>query len=439
MHGDGDGQYYYGEATPIRMSEIILPKVFQPLFEKHRHKVLKGGRGSGKSESIGRYLLIRGAEAPRKIVCGREFQTSIKESVYDMLADFVSTYRLDTFYNVLKTEIRGRNGTTFSFVGLHHNINSIKSMYDVDEFWGEEAQTFSAHSLDLLLPTIRAKDSELLFSMNPELEEDPAYQMLVVNPPPDTIVITANYNDNPYFPDNLRALMEDQKTKDYQKYLNVWEGQCKAAVEGAIFAKEMQKAAEDQRITKVPYDPTKPVDIFWDLGRNDKTAMWFVQQIGYEFRFLRYYENNGEHFSHYTKYAKELPYSYGKQYLPHDAENEQISAEKTIKRQAQEAFPQGVIVIPRIAQKALAIDAARGIMDRCVWDKELCADGLTCLRKYAYKFDPETQRTSREPDHDTPWSHGADAFMAVGQSMLPVVKPKPLKQRLSIIRRSGVH
>lgn len=414
-----------------------IPPVFKPLFEKHRHKVCKGGRGSGKSESIGRYILIRGAEAKRKIVCGREFQSSIKESVYDMLADFISLYDLDNFYEVLKTEIRAKNGSTITFAGLHHNINSIKSMYDVDIFWGEEAQTFSAHSLDLLLPTIRAKDSELLFSMNPELEEDPAYQMLVVNPPPDTLVITANYDNNPYFPDNLRALMEDQKQKDYQKYLNVWEGHCKAAVEGAIFAKEITKAAEEQRITKVPYDPSKPVDVFYDLGRADKTALWFVQQFGYEYRFIRYYENNGEHFSHYVKYMKELPYAYGTHYLPHDAENEMISAEKTIKRQAQDSFS-SVITIPRIAKKSLAIDAARGIMDRCVWDKELCADGLTCLRKYAYKVDPETQRTSKEPEHDTPWSHGADAFLAVGQSMLPTVKPKQQKPRVSFIRRSGI-
>lgn len=402
-------------------------------------KVFKGGRGSGKSESVARYLLVKGMERKRKIVCGREFQSSIKESVYDMLTSFIDQYELNPFYRVLKTEIIGNNGTTFSFVGLRHNIASIKSMFDVDIFWGEEAQTFSANSLTVLLPTIRADDSELIFTMNPDLEEDPAYDMLVVSPPPDTVVTTVNYTENNFFPDNLRALMEDQKAKDYQKYLNVWEGHCKAAVEGAIFAAEMEKAGVEGRIMSVPYDATKPVDIFWDLGRNDKTAMWWVQQIGYEFRFIRYYESSGKHFSHYLKIAKELPYMYGKQYLPHDSVNEQLAAEKSILQQARDAFGSGVPPpIPRIAKKALAIDAARGIFDRCVFDKELCADGLTCLRKYAYKVDPETLRTSREPEHDTPWSHGADAFMAVGQSMLPIVKPKPQQQRRQIIRRSGI-
>lgn len=409
--------------------EIKIPPVFKALDDPYDYYVIKGGRGSAKSESVGRKLLIKGMESSRKIVCGREFQSSIKESVYDMLASFIDLYGLGSFYKVLKTEIIGQNGTTFSFVGLRHSINSIKSMFDVDDFWGEEAQTFSANTLRILLPTIRKAGSRLYFTMNPDLEEDPSYQMLVVNPPPKTLVLDVNYDKNPYFPDRLRLLMEKDKAEDYDRYLNIWEGKCKAAVEGAIFAKEMEKATSEGRITSVPYDKSKPVDIFYDLGRADKTAMWWVQQIGYEFRILRYYENNGEHFSHYVKYAKELPYAYGKQYLPHDAINEQLAAEKSIVKQARDAFGENsVVVIPRIAKKALAIDAARGIMDRCVWDKTLCADGLTCLRKYAYKVDEETGRVSREPDHDTPWSHGADGFMAIGQSILPVKKPSPPRQ-----------
>lgn len=411
--------------------EIQIPKVYSALDEDYDYFTIKGGRGSAKSESVARKLLLRGMEKKRKIVCGREFQSSIKESVYDMLGDFVSTYNLSKFYNVLKTEIRGSNGTTFSFVGLHHNINSIKSMYDVDEFWGEEAQTFSANTLTILLPTIRKDGARCYFTMNPVLEEDPAYQMLIVDPPPRTLVLDVNYDKNPFFPERLKQLMEKDKQKDYDRYLHIWEGQCLAAVEGAIFAKEMQKAAEDGRITNVPYDKSKPVDTFWDLGRGDKTAIWYVQQFGYEYRIIDYYENNGEHFSHYIGICKEKGYVYGQHYLPHDAMNENIAAEKTIVRQAKDAFGQGIKIVPRIPKKALAIDAARGMMNMCVWDKDNCADGLTALRRYAYKVDPETGKTSREPEHDTPWSHGADAWMAIGQSLLqtkqkPKQPPKPL-------------
>ena len=225
------------------------------------------------------------------------------------------------------------------------------------------------------------------------------------------------------------------KERDYEKYLHIWEGKPMAAVLGAVFEKEMRKVQDEGRILHVPYDKTKPVDIFYDLGRGDKTAMWWFQQIGYEYRLLRYYENNREHFSHYIKYAKDLPYAYGKQYLPHDAENENIAADKTIKKLALDAFGNNsVVIVPRIAKKALAIDAARAVFDKCYFDKELCADGLTCLRKYAYKVNEETGVTSREPDHDTPYSHGADAFLAIGQSLLPLKKPSAPRQSAPLPR-----
>lgn len=420
------------------MTRVAFPQKLRPLFEPKRYKVLYGGRGGAKSWGVARALLTLGARKPLRILCAREFQKSIKDSVHQLLKDQVIALELQDFYEVKTTEIVGKNGTKFGFEGLHHNISNIKSWEGADICWVEEAQVVSASSWDVLIPTIRKDGSEIWLTFNPELEEDETYQRFVISPPTEAFVIKIGWQDNKWFPDVLRMEKDELRAKDEAKYRHIWEGECKAAVEGAIFAKEMEKAGAEGRILKVPYDPTKPVDVFWDLGRSDKTALWFVQQIGYEFRFLRYYEYSGEHFSHYVKFLKELPYAYGRQYLPHDAENEQISAEKTIKRQAQDAFGAGVMIVQRIPKKALAIDAARGIFDRCVFDRDLCADGLTCLRKYAYKFDPETQRMSKEPDHDTPWSHGADAFMAVGQSMLPVKKPQPPKARPSLIRRSGV-
>lgn len=418
------------------MQILNIPQAFQRIIEPHRCKVFYGGRGSGKSESVARYLLLCGIEKPMNILCCREFQTSIKDSVHQLLADLIEQYEMDEIYTVQNAEIKGKNGTTFIFSGLRNKIMSIKSMHNIKKCWVEEAQTLSAHSLQILFPTIRAEDSELIFTMNPEIEEDPAYQMLIADPPKDSLVQKVNYNDNPYFPKVLRQEMEQMKEKNYEKYLHVWEGNCLAAVEGAIFSKDLQKAQEEGRIGKVPYDKSKPVDVYYDLGRNDKTAMWFVQNIGFEYHLIHYYEKSHEHFSHYIKYCQNLPYTYGTHYLPHDADNEQLSAEKTIRQQAQAVFGK-VVIIPRIPQKALAIDAARSITDRCHWDTS-CADGLTALRHYAYKVDPETGRVGREPEHDTPWSHGADAFLAIGQSTIAVQRPKIRQERNSFIRRSGV-
>jgi len=419
------------------MIPIEIPYAFRELFTPCRLKVFHGGRGGAKSESVGRYLLAVGASEPMKIVCAREYQNSIKDSVHEMLAELIAVHGLSDFYQVLKTEIRGKNGTSFAFVGLHHNIANIKSMYDVKKFWVEEAETVSDASWKVIFPTIRAKDSEIIATFNPDLPDSPTYQRLVANPPPYAIVRKVNYDQNPYFPDVLRQEMEHCKATDPEEYRNVWLGECRAAVAGAVFAKEIGKAVEEQRITEVRYDPLKPVNTYWDLGRNDKTAVWFMQTIGGQFRFIRYYENSGEHFSHYIKYLKELPYAYGNHYLPHDAANELLGQEKSILNQMRSVFSGVQEPIQRTPRKALAIDAARSIMGNSWWDRENCADGIVCLQRYAYKFDPETQKTSPEPEHDTPWSHGADAFQCAGMAAQLVEKKKQTKPRRSIY--AGVH
>jgi phage terminase large subunit len=413
---------------------IEIPKAFADIFNPHRCKVFYGGRGGGKSEAVARYLLVEGAKAPINILCCREFQASIKDSVHHLLADLIDRHGLSSFYRVLNSEIRGKNGTLFIFAGLRNNIASIKSMHDITKCWCEEAQTLSAKSLTILFPTIRAEGSELIFTMNPELEEDPSYQMLIADPPPDSLVRLVNYPDNPFFPEVLKIDMEHMKVKNPEEYLHIWEGKPRAAVQGAIFVKEMAKALEEGRITNVPVEKTKPVDVHFDLGRADKTAMWFTQWVGMECHLLDYFEDRGEHFSHYIQQIKSKPYTIGTLYLPHDAENEQLSAQKTIKQQAIDAFPScRVEIVQRIPRKALAIDSARAIFDRCYFDKEKCADGIMCLRRYAYKVNDDGV-LSREPDHDTPWSHGADAFLSIGQSLLPMNRPKPPKPHVSIYR-----
>jgi len=396
--------------------EIKIPPVYKALDEPHDYYVIKGGRGGSKSESIGRKLLLKGIEKPRKIVCGREFQSSIKESVYDMLGDFISTYKLDKFYNVLKTEITAKNGTSFSFVGLRHSINSIKSMYDVDIFWGEEAQTFSANTLNILLPTIRKDGSELYFTMNPVLEEDPAYQMLVVNPPPKTLVLTVNYDQNPYFPERLKRLMEQDKENDYEKYLNIWEGQCRQSVEGAIFSRQLEKAAADGRINdEVEYNDMVPVHTYWDLGKANKTAIWFAQYVGMQWRMLRCIVGFGKDLEDYIKEIQELPYNYGTHYLPHDAKHDRLGMQRSIEDQVRSALG-NVEIVERVPHKINAIEAAKSIMPICSFHATDCADGLYSMRRYAYKVH-ENGSVSQDPDHK--YSDVCDAFQCFAMAAQP--------------------
>lgn len=396
--------------------EMKIPPIFKALDDPYDYYVLKGGRGSAKSESVGRKLLLKGMQSKRKIVCGREFQASIKESVYDMLGDFISTYKLHTFYNVLKTEITAKNGSSFSFTGLRHSINSIKSMYDVDDFWGEEAQTFSANTFKILLPTIRKKGSCLYFTMNPDLEEDPAYQTLVVNPPPNTLILDVNHDKNPYFPERLRQLMEKDKAENYEKYLNVWEGQCRQAVEGAIFARQIEKATADGRINDdVEYNRSVPVHTYWDLGKANKTAIWFAQYVGMQWRILHCIVGFGKDLEDYISEIQSLPYTYGTHYLPHDARQDRLGMQRSVEDQVRHALG-NVEVVERVAHKINAIEAAKEIMQICHFHKTNCADGLYNMRRYAYKV-REDGTVSQEPDHQ--YSDAPDAFMTFAMSAQP--------------------
>ncbi len=388
-------------------SEIHFPVALAFLFEPMRYKILHGGRGGSKSWGIARALLTLGASKPLRVLCAREMQTSIAQSVHKLLKDQISALGLDSFYEVQQYVIKGRNGTEFTFHGLKHNIANIKSVEGTDICWVEEAQTVSKTSWDTLIPTIRKADSEIWISFNPSLEADETYQRFVVKPPSNSTVHKINWSDNPWFPDVLKQEMEDLKLKDYDAYLTVWEGHCKQTLDGAIYANEVRAATTGERFTRVPYEESKPVNTFWDLGRADKTAIWFIQQVGFEYRVIDYYENQGHALGHYLKELQRRPYVYGDTWLPHDADNELLASERTIAQQARAAGFK-VRITPKTSI-AVGINAARTIFANCWFDLDKCADGIQCLRNYRFDVDPDTQQYSTQPLHD--WaSHGADAF-----------------------------
>lgn len=370
--------------------------------------------------TIARVLLLQGVQAKHKILCAREIQKSIQDSVHSLLKEQIEEMGLESFYEVQKSTILGRNGTEFLFAGLRSNIANIKSIPNITRAWIEEAQSASATNIKTLALTVRAPDSEIWLSFNPELEDDPVYQEYVVTPPDDSIVVKVNYSDNPFFPDVLRKEMESDKRKNYEQYLHVWEGQCKKSVDGAIFSEEIRKASEEQRLTVVKPMAGILVNTFWDLGQSDNTAIWFVQIVGLEFRILDYYQASGYKMAHYIEVLSERGYKYGEHCLPHDAEQEQLAAQSTVKQQLSSALRDNpslgasVRVVPRIPKKYLGIDAARLIFGQCVFDKEKTKDGMQCLRHYAYAKDLETGRVSKEPKHDD-YSHGSDAFLCFAQ------------------------
>ena len=389
-----------------------FPLKLECLFKPSRYKVLYGGRGGAKSWGVARALLIKGAQAPLRVLCAREFQTSIKDSVHKLLCDQIMALGLEGFYEITQASIRAKNGTEFSFVGLKNNVANVKSYEGVDVCWVEEAQTTSRMSWNVLIPTIRKEGSEIWITFNPELETDETYQRFVLNPPENCIVQKVNWSDNPWFPDTLKLEKDALKHRDLQAYNVVWEGLCRQTVDGAIFAKEMQMAELDGRITKVNYDPTKPVHAIFDLGWSDATAIWFLQFIGMETRLIRYLEGNQQTMSDYLAKMQTFGYMYDTLWLPHDAENKTLAANGRSIEEIVRAAGYKTKIIPKTPILD-SINAARTIFINCWFDRENCHEGLQCLRHYRYDVDPETKQFSRTPLHDN-YSHGADAFRYIG-------------------------
>lgn len=416
------------------IAKVQFPGKLRCLFtpEESRYRILFGGRGGSKSWGIARALLIKGVKTPLRILCAREFQTSIKDSVHKLLSDQIEDIGLSTFYEITQSAIRGVNGTEFAFVGLKNNVANVKSFEGVDICWVEEAQTVSRHSWNVLIPTIRKEGSEIWVSFNPELETDETYQRFVVNPPDNAIVQKINWSDNPWFPETLRLEKDALKSRDPAAYNTVWEGLCKQTVDGAIFAKEMQFAELDNRITRVPYDPVKPVHAIFDLGWADATAIWFVQFIGMETRLLRYFEGTQQTISWYLAKMQEFGYVYDTLWLPHDAENKTLAANGRSIEQIVRNAGYKTRIIPR-TPIVDSINAARTMFPTCYFDRENCHEGLQCLRHYRYEVDPETGLFSKNPLHDA-YSHGADAFRMLG---LMVNEPKKPVQKKATYQPSG--
>jgi phage terminase large subunit len=352
-------------------------------------------------------------------------QNSITDSVHKLLSDQITNLHLEHIYEVQAARIVSRPGavpggqTTFSFEGIKNNATKIKSYEGIDYCWVEEANKVSRTSWEILLPTVRKEDSEIWITFNPELETDYTYQRFVLKPSADSFVAKMTWRDNPWIPAVLLKEMEDLKERDYEAYLNVWEGFTRQVLEGAVFAKELQRTQAENRITKVPWNRETPVDTFWDLGRRDMTCIWFAQKVALQFRVLEYFEESSEDIQFYLRHLQNKEYTYGTHWLPHDAKAKRIGQARTIEQAARAVYA-SVRVVPRIPKKVGGINAARIIFPNCYFDEVKCSEGLTRLRHYRYQVH-DGQR-SEEPLHDEA-SHAADAFMTLAQS-LKEMKPK---------------
>ena len=402
----------YQDALNVEMP----PKLAAVIFEPKRYLFIRGGRGSGKSWSVARALIVKAYASKERILCTREVQKSIKQSVHQLLKDQIEALGLSAFFQVLETEIRGLNGSAFYFSGLSdQTTDSIKSFEGCSLVWCEEAQTLSQRSWRILTPTIRKENSEIWATYNPELETDETHQMAVIKPAPGTISIELNYSDNPWFPAVLEAERKQaQITMKEADYLHTWMGQCKPAVDGAIYFDAMSSAMSAGRICNVPHDAALKTHVIVDLGWNDATTVILAQKLASEIRIIHYIEGNQRTLADYSAELRALrlddqPMNWGDVWLPHDGFH---IRHQTGKDDAAVMRGLGWSVAPKEGLTMTSINnginRAREVFPRVYFHQARTERLVECLKRYRWNISQKTGEAA-SPLHDE-YSHGADAF-----------------------------
>jgi phage terminase large subunit len=386
-----------------------FPDKLEFLFRPCRFKVARGGRGSGKSWGFARALLLLAARQPLRVLCTREIQNSIKDSVHRLLSDQISALGLQSLYEIQNDQIIGPNGSLFLFSGLHQQtVDSIKSFEGVDIVWVEEAQSVVKRSWDVLIPTIRRPNSEIWVTFNPDLDTDDTYQRFVVNPPEGRCIsIEMNFSDNPWFPDELEQERQHCARTRPNDYPNIWLGKCRSVVDGAIYADEVRDLLESGRHGFVPYDPTLKVHAIFDLGWNDLTAIILAQRNGPEMRVIRYIEDNRRRLDQYSADLRDFRYNWGKVFLPHDGTSGNIVSGTLTPRTTMESLGWEVEILPRLDPED-GIRLAREMFPRTRIDKNQAGPLVERLRRYRRHINKVT-REPGAPLHDEN-SHGADVW-----------------------------
>ena len=386
---------------------VQLPEWADKLNTPSRYKIMYGGRGGGKSWTIARALLLDGLQRPGRILCARETMKSIADSVHEVLATQIAAMNLGGRYQVMASEIRAIGiDTQFGYAGLRtQGITNIKSWEGARRCWVEEAQVVTKRSCEVLAPTIRAPGSEIWMGLNPELDTDYVYSEYVLNPQPDSIIIPVNWRDNPWLPEVLNNERLAKLERDPEGYRTIWEGECRAAVEGAIYAREIDAMQRSGRAARVPYDPLLPVHTVWDLGWNDQMVILLVQRAGSELRVIGAIMDSLRTLDSYVQELNALGYRWGTDWIPHDGRAKNTHTGKSTEEMLR-SMQRRVQIVPQIGIED-GIKAARLMFPR-VWLDKGATDLLNALKRYK-RVMHTTTGTFGAPLHDDA-SHGADAW-----------------------------
>lgn len=439
--------------------DALAPEWALPFMQPSRYKGAHGGRGGGKSHFFAEEVVLRclspnkidadGTRRPVRIVCIREVQNSIKESVKQLIADKIRALGVELLFDILEAEIRGPHDSLIIFKGMQaHNAANLKSLEGYDIAWVEEAQTFSEVSLRMLRPTIRKEyadgtTSELWFSWNPRHEIDPVDHFFRGNSPlakgwrqpSDAVIVEVNWYDNPWLPNVLRKERDDDYASDPDTAENVWGGGYERVTAGAYYARLIANLERIGRVGDFPYDPALgAVYTSWDLGVDDYTSIWFFQIHAVDgqprVRVVDYFEFSGvgpqeiipaampeftqdiqKRVEMLMEIGRDVKFTYQRHFFPHDLGVREWGAggKERILSVAAQGIPTATIARGKATDPENRINAVRELLPMCEFNNSgRVMRGLSCLRRFQKKFNHHLG-IYLGPLHDEN-SHGSDAF-----------------------------
>ena len=271
----------------VELPEILnIPKKLLPIiteFNRYRFFLLEGGRSSAKTQSVARLLTYLAEQKMLRIVCGREIQKSVDESVYTVFNDLIKTNSLD--FEVLNSEINHRRtGSSLRFRGFREQgLTNIKGLEGVDILWVDEAQAITKPTLDVIIPTIRKENAKIFFTMNRYVEDDPVYVDMICRK--DCLHIKINYFENEFCPQAMMLEATACRQKSAADYDYIWLGNPLKKGDDYLFASEdvkkcmgltMDKGSERHRIMGVDIARFGGDEIVYTILESRGPVMWEV-------------------------------------------------------------------------------------------------------------------------------------------------------------------
>lgn len=420
---------------------IDLPEKLVPVFTgPAMYRGAYGGRGSAKTRSFAKMSAVQGirfaqANMPGVIVCGREFMNSLDDSsLAEVKSAIASEPWLAERYDVGEKYIRTRDRRIdFAFIGLRHNLESIKSKARIRLLWVDEAEPVTDTAWHTADNTVREEGSELWATWNPKRKNSATHKRFRADPPKESKVVELNWRDNPWFPDILNKKRLTDKEKRPDQYAHIWEGDFVTVVEGAYYAAALAEAKAQGRIGNVARDPLLTIRAFWDIGgtgmRADARAIWIAQFVGREIRVLDYRETVGQPLAADVEWLRNAGYGKAQCVLPHDGATHDrvyaVSYESALKEAGFE-----VVVVPNQGRGAatMRIEAGRRLFPSIWFNAPTTEAGRDALGWYHEKRSEDDRNIGFGPEHD--WaSHGADAFGLMCVAYEEPKTPKPARPR----------